>query len=222
MKRTNLIILTAALVCLVNSSFSQTINWKNLQPSQKHIVNLNMGFDNAFGIGVGYGYHFNTKMPLVLNLEYSMPLGDNAFDDLKTKIGAQLNLFRANSFFATVKAYGIIRRFENDLATMLNFGSEFSATGGFYKNKWFAAGEFGFDKAIITHIKHSSLMKQYNPGLQSGWYIPTAGSFLYGLHGGYSFKRNDVYAKIGRTLSQDRKTVSTVPFYFQLGWSMRW
>jgi len=189
---------------------------------QKHLVNLNVGFDNASVIGIGYGYHLKTKMPLVLNLEYSMPLGDRTFDDFKTKIGGQLNLVRANSFFAAVKVYGIIRRFENDFARMINFGSEFSTTAGLYKNKWFAAVELGFDKAITTHLKHSNLMKQYNPGVQSGWYIPTGGNFSCGLQVGYSFKRNDVYAKIGRTLSQDFKTTSIVPYYAQLGWSMKW
>ena len=209
-------------MCLLNFSFAQNINWKNLQPTQKHIVNLNVGFDNASVVGIGYGYHLNTKMPLVLNLEYSMPFGDKPFDDFKTKIGGQLNVVRANNFFTVVKAYGVIRRFDNDFARMINFGSEFSATAGLYKNKWFAAAELGFDKAITTHIQHSSLMKQYNPNVQSGWYIPTGGNFLYGLQGGYSFNRNDVYAKVGRTVSQDFKTKPTVPLYFQLGWSMKW
>jgi len=209
-------------MCLLNFSFAQNINWKNLQPTQKHIVNLNVGFDNASVVGIGYGYHLNTKMPLVLNLEYSMPFGDKPFDDFKTKIGGQLNVLRANNFFTVVKAYGVIRRFDNDFARMINFGSEFSATAGLYKNKWFAAAELGFDKAITTHIQHSSLMKQYNPNVQSGWYIPTGGNFLYGLQGGYSFNRNDVYAKVGRTVSQDFKTKPTVPLYFQLGWSMKW
>ena len=222
MKHINHIIFTAAFTTLLNFSFAQNINWKNRQPSQKHIVNLNVGFENASVIGIGYGYHLNTKMPLVLNLEYSMPFGDKAFDDFKTKIGGQLNLLRANSFLATVKAYGIIRRFKNDFARMTNIGCEFSTTAGFYKNKWYVATELGFDKAIITHLKHSSLMKQHNPNVQSGWYIPTGGNFLYGLQGGYSFKRNDVYAKIGRSVWEDFETTPMLPFYFQLGWNMKW
>src|SRR5262245_4721433 len=175
MKQIKYIMLAAILTCMLNLSFAQNINWKTLQPSQRHIVNLNVGFDNATVIGVGYGYHFNTRMPLIVNVEYSMPMGDMVFDDFKTKIGGQLNLVRAKDFYATVKAHFITRRFQNDFARMVNFGSEFSATAGLYKNKWFAAAELGFDKAITTHIKHSDLMKEYNPELQSGWYIPTGG-----------------------------------------------
>jgi hypothetical protein len=221
MKHIHQIIITSLFTCLVNLSFAQNINWKTLQPSQKHLINLNVGLDNAAVIGVGYGYHLNTTMPLVLNLEYSQPFGKNVFDDFKTKIGGQLNLLRTNNFYATVKAYGIIRRFENDYARMVNFGSEFSATAGIYKNNWFVAPEFGFDKAIVTHLKHSSLMKEYNPQVQTGWYIPMGGNFFYGIQGGYSFKHSDVYAKIGKYVSQDFETAPMVPVYLQLGWSVK-
>lgn len=221
MKNLYRIIPAAIFTCLLNISFAQNINWKNLRPSQRHIISLNAGFDHGTVIGVGYSYQLSTKMPLILNLEYSMPFGDKLFDDFKTKIGGQLNVVRANNLFAAVKAYGIVRRFENDMTRMLNFGSEFSATAGFYKKKWYAAVELGFDKAIVTHIKHSDLAKEYNPEIQSGWYIPTGGNFMYGLQGGFSFKNNDVYAKIGRTVSQDFKTRTLVPYYFQVGLNVK-
>ena len=221
MKQVNLLILIAVLSLLFRPSFAQNINWRALQPSQKHMVNLNVGFDNATTIGVGYGYHLKSRLPIVLNLEYSMPFGDNTFDDLKTKIGAQANLIHAGNFFTTVKAYGVIRRYENDLVRMIDFGSEFSTTAGLYKNNWFAAGEFGFDKAITTELKHSERAKEYTPGLQSGWYIPDGGNFFYGLQLGYTFNRNDLYTKIGRTMNENLKTTATIPFYFQLGFSTR-
>ena len=218
----NRLILSVASIFLLNISFAQNINWKKLQPTQKHMINLNLGFDHGSYIGIGYGYHINTKMPLVLGIDYSMPFGNEPFDDFKTRIGGQLNLIRANSFFTAVKAYGVFRRFENDFARMINFGSEFSATAGIYKNKWFAAAELGFDKAITTHLKHSDLMKEYNPQVESGWYIPTGGNFLYGIQGGFSARGSDLYARIGRTLAQDFKTRPTIPYYFQLGWTARW
>ncbi|HEX7845027.1 MAG TPA: hypothetical protein VF476_04440 [Chitinophagaceae bacterium] len=222
MKLLQSILFTVLFTSLSTLLPAQQINWKALQPSQRHIVNLNVGFDNATTIGIGYGYHFNTKMPLVLNVEYSMPAGKDIFDEMKTKIGGQLNIVHTNNFYTTVKAYGIIRRFENDFARMVNFGSEFSAVAGYYKQKWFTAAEFGFDKAIVTHIKHSDLMKEYNPGLKSGWYLPTGGNFFYGVQGGYSFKNSDVFARVGKTVAQDFKTSSLIPYYFQVGWAVKW
>jgi len=221
MKQVNLLILIAVLSLLFRPSFAQTINWKNLTPSQQHVANLNLGFDNSSTAGLGYGYHLRSKLPVLLNLEFSIPFGDKVFDDLKTKIGAQANLIHTGDFFTTLKAYGIVRRYQNDLVRIIDFGSEFSAAAGIYKQKWFAAGEFGFDKAITSQVKHSSLAKEYAPGIQSGWYIPDGGYFFYGIQLGYTFNHNDLYTKIGRTISQDLKTTPTVPIYCQLGLTSR-
>ena len=221
MKKITQIIAAIILTCALNKSLAQNINWRNLEPSQKHIITVNGNFDNAVTLGVGYGYHLKTKLPIVLNIEYSMPMGKSLFDDLKTKIGGQIELVRINNFSTTVKAYGIIRRFENDFARFINFGSEFSALSGYYKQKWYVAGELGFDKAIVTHVKHSALMKQYNPSLVNGWYIPTGGNFFYGVQSGLTIGSNDVNIRIGKTIEQDFKTNPLVPFYFQLGWNKR-
>jgi len=219
MKQLNLLILIAILSICFRPSFAQTLNWKNLAPSQKHIGSLNVGFENATIAGLEYGYHVRSKLPILLNLEFSVPFGSNLFDDVKTNIGAQANLIHAGNFFTTVKANGIVRRYQNDLVRIIDFGSEFSAIAGIYKHRWFAAGEFGFDKAITSQLEHSKLAKEYDPDLQSGWYIPDGGHFFYGIQLGYSFKGNDVYVKLGRTINQDLKTTATVPLYGQLGFT---
>lgn len=82
---------------------------------------------------------------------------------------------------------------------------------------WHLAGELGFDKAITTQIKHGSLMKEYYPGIQDGWYIPTGGNFFYGIQSGIAFKNTDTCLKAGKTVTQDFKNTATLPFYFQLG-----
>ena len=67
-------------VCL-----SQNLNWASLKRDQRHILNVNAGYDYAFTYGVGYGYQMKTKFPIVLNLEHSQPAGEDIFDDFKTK-----------------------------------------------------------------------------------------------------------------------------------------
>ena len=132
-----------------------------------------------------------------------------------------MNIVQEGNFRGTIKAFGIIRRYENDMSRMLNFGSEFSATAGYYKKGWFAAAEFGFDKAIITHIKHSRLMHDYNPGVQNGWYLPTGGNFFYGLQAGVSFAGSDLIARVGKTAGQDWKKNTLIPAYAQIGWNVK-
>ncbi|WP_445737597.1 hypothetical protein [Mariniflexile sp.] len=210
-------ILIPLLFLIASNSFSQNINWRNLTNEQKHIISLNVGLLHGATIGVGYGYQLNTKLPIILNAEFSIPFGEILFDDFKTKIGAQAEILKIGGFSTTVKAYGVFRRFENDNARLLNFGSEFSAVSGYYKHNWYVAGEFGFDKAIVTHIKHSDIMRDYYPEIKNGWYIPTGGNFFYGIQSGLSFGRNDLNLKIGSLITQDFKTTPNFPYYLQFG-----
>lgn len=215
-------ILSVAL-CLVwaNASFSQNINWKSLAAGQKHIVNLNAGFDYSFAAGAGYGYQLNTKIPAVLSVEYSMPSGRDIFDDFKTKIGAQAKVVQWGSFLATARLYGNFRRYESSLVRIASFGAEASVACGYYQSRWFAAAECGFDKAIATHLKNSDTAREDFPEIQDGWYVPTAGNFSYGIQGGFSVKKLDFYLKLGKVLTQDFSTAPSVPFYFQLGANRR-
>lgn len=203
------------------NSFSQNINWRNLTKEQKHIVSINIGLDYGTIFGIGYAYKLNTKLPIVLNTEFSIPSGNKTFDDFKTKIGVQTEVIKIGDFSTILKANGVFRRYENVMARFLNFGSEFSALAGFYKPKWFLSGEFGFDKAITTHVKHSELAQQYYPEIKNGWYIPTGGNFIYGLQSGFSFKKNDVTLKVGKVIQEDFKTKPTIPFYLQLGFNRK-
>jgi hypothetical protein len=105
---------------------------------------------------------------------------------------------------------------------MLNFGSDLSGNIGYYRSKWFIAGEVGFDKAIITNFKHSKVYRDQYPGVADGWYEPaTGGNFYYGLQAGFSFKNQDIYMKAGKLLRQDFKTTPFIPFYFQLGYNIK-
>jgi hypothetical protein len=200
---------------------AQQINWRSLNDNKPHIINANVGWEYGFVAGVGYGQKLKTKLPIVLNLTYSSPFGDKVFDDFKTRLGAQAEVLKMGSFSASVKAYSIFRRYQNELVRLVNFGSEFSTNVGYYKEKWYIAGEFGFDKAITTHIKNSEAMKRIYPGVQNGWYVPTAGNYFYGVASGYSIKSNDIYIKVGKEVSQGFTTTPTLPFYLQFGINKR-
>jgi len=217
----NIISITVMVMLFALNATAQNINWKSFKENQNHIAAVNIGFDNSFSAGIGYGYKLKTKQPIVFNAEYSMPFGNNLVDDFKTKLGGQMEVVRIKNFAAAIKAHGIFRRYHSGLVTMSNFGSEFAANIGYYKTRWYAAGEFGFDKAIVTNIKNSSLMKDMYPAVRDGWYIPTGGNFFYGIQGGYSFGSNDLNLKIGKTVTQDFKTTAMLPVYLQLGFNRR-
>ena len=216
------IAVVSILVCfLYQQSFSQTLNFNNLKREDKQIVTANAGLDYGLVYGAGYGYQVKSKKPLILSVQLSGPSGENLTDDFKTKIGAQMRFYKIRNFHFTAKAHGIYRKNKNDFVALQNFGAEVSATIGCYKQKWFTAVEVGFDKAIVTHFKHSEDYKQIYPGVQDGWYEPaTGGNFNFGVLGGYSFKRSDIFLEGGLVTTQNFSK-SQLPFYGRLGYTIR-
>ena len=220
MKHIQLAFVFIILFCcsIVNA---QTINWKRID-EQKHIANINIAADYGLNYGVAYSYRLKSKRPVLLNAEYSFPSGKNLTDDFKIKTGTQIRWWQSGNFHVASKFQGIFRRYNNDFARLLNFGVDLSATAGYYKHHWFVAGELGFDKAIVTHFKHSDLYKSNFPGVKDGWYEPsTGGNFYYGVQGGWSGKNKDVYLKLGKLTQQDLNSSPMLPFYAQLGFNLR-
>lgn len=217
----NIILTVIAFLSLFTTVKAQNINWAAFQEGQHQFVYLQAGWDYSLNAGAGYGYKFNTGIPLLANVEYSFPAGNNIFDDFKVRLGGQAELLQLGGFSLTAKAYCPIRRYENSLASLFNFGSEFSGVAGYYGRHFFAGGEFGFDKAIVTHVKNSDQARLDYPGIQDGWYIPTGGVYFYGLQTGVSFQRMDISARIGELVNQGFRTKPFIPYYASVGLNLR-
>jgi hypothetical protein len=216
-------LLVLALTAATGIANAQTVNWMSLQKDQKHIVNLHIAGEHGLVFGAGYGRQFSiAQLPVIVQAEYSQPAGNQIFDDFKTKLGAQVRVFKFNNIQVSAKAQGIYRRYQNDLSRLQNFGSDMSLTTGYYRRHWYAAGDIGFDKAIVTHIKHSEDYRAQYDGAKDGWYEPsTGGNFYFGIQGGYSIRHYDIYIKGGRLETQDLKSAPAMPYYGQLGCNIR-
>lgn len=215
------IFLAIALMGIAAIAVAQQINWQAFDTAPKNLIYIKAGWDYGMTLGVGYGRKFDTKLPMLANIEYSFPTGENLFDDFKVKVGGQVELLRLGGLSATAKVYCPIRRFENDVVSLFSFGSEFTGIVGYYSRKWYVAGEFGFDKAIATHIKHTAEARETYPDAKDGWYVPTGGNYAYGLQTGFSFGENDLTLRAGKLASQGWKTAPFIPFFAQLGYQRR-
>lgn len=222
MKTIKLLIVLVLPFCIYQKALAQKVNWNSLEDS-KHIINVGIGWNYSLSYGLGYAYQVNAKIPLILNANFSIPSGENLLDDFKTKIGGQIVLLNKTNFKGSITLNGIYRRYENPLVRLQNFGSEMKGTFGYYKPKWFVATEIGFDKAIVTHFKHSETFKEtiYHD-VKDGWYEPaTGGNFQYGIQTGYSFEKSDITINIGMVTTQDFKTTPLIPYYLMLGYNYR-
>ena len=221
--KNQIIILISAFTFLAGAANAQTLNWESMNTENNHVLNVNAGVEHGAIFGLGYGMRIENKFfPLIVNIEYSFPSGDELIDDFKTKAGAQIRWVEFHHFQFTTKLHGVFRRYEDDDVRLVNFGSDLSGVIGYYRTKWFVAGEIGFDKAIITHFKHTDLYAEQYPAVKDGWYGPaTGGNFYYGVQAGFSFGDHDVYARAGKILTQDFRTSPTLPMYGQLGYNIR-
>lgn len=218
------IIIIAIFLFCQNKMYSQVINWGNIAVKNKHLLHVDIGAEYGAIVGVGYHHLIPIKrFPLWLGGELSMLSGSQLTDDFKVRLGAQIKIFELNHFQFSARFQGIARRYHNQSVTLFNFGSDLAGTIGYYRKQWFFGVEAGFDKAIVTHFKHSDWYKQnIYDNVQDGWYEPaTGGNFYYGVQGGISFKKIDITLKAGKVLQQDFKSRPLLPFYGQVGLNFR-
>jgi hypothetical protein len=213
---------TLILLAVAEAGMSQNINWRSLGEDQRNIIQLNFGYDYGVTAQAGYGRTFTFIRPVVVGLDFSMPMGQNLVDDFKVKLGAQIEVVEMGGFSATLRINSIFRRYENELVRIVSFGSDLGLVAGYYSRTWHAAGEFGFDKSIVSHLKHSDIMRSYYPRIRDGWYIPSGGHFYYGIQAGKTLGENlDLTLRVGATNAQHSDEEAAVPYYLQLGLGMR-
>lgn len=222
MKSLKVLILSVLMLFSFLKSNGQTVNWNTIE-NTNHIINVGVSWDYSLSYSAGYGYKFNTKFPILVNGNFSIPFGHNLLDDFKIKIGGQILILDNSNFKTSISLNGIYRRYENPLVRLQNFGSELIGTFGYYKPKWFIAGEIGFDKAIVTHFKHSqSFNDNIYENVKDGWYEPaTGGNFLYGFQTGISFESTDLILTVGKVITQDFRSTPLIPFYLTLGFNYK-
>ena len=220
MKR--LVKLLLVVIVLAEGSYAQNVNWRSLREDQSNLVQLAVGYDFGAVAGLGYSRSFTLITPMMAGVEYSFPMGDDLTDDFKVRIGGQIEAMRIGGFSASAKISSIFRRYQTELVSIVSFGADLGVLAGYYDPAWYAAGEFGFDKAITSHLKHSEVMKAEFPGIRDGWYVPTGGHYYFGVQGGKTIGESfELSLRLGATKAQFNDENAVIPWYLQLGFAVK-
>jgi hypothetical protein len=218
----NSVIAVLVVMALASTGYSQNINWRSLGEDQRNVVHFSFGHDFGVTAQAGYSRSFTVIKPVVVGLDYSSPMGRDLVDDFKVRIGAQVEIVQIGGFSTTLKIASNFRRYENALVRIASFGSDFAVLAGYYRSTWYAAGEFGFDKSITSHLRHSDVMRANFPAIKDGWYVPSGGHFYYGIQGAKTIGESlDLSLRLGATKAQDNDEDALVPWYAQLGLGIR-
>jgi hypothetical protein len=185
---------------------------------QANRVYATFGLDPAFVGTTGYGRVIRLYGH-AFQLTGDLGLATAQLDtrDFRARVGAQTSLLRWRSLHLVGSATFITRGTQNQVYKALDFGADFTGTLGLYRRGWFVAGEFGKDKAIITHVTNSDWYKRYYyPDAKDGWYLDAGGTFHYGLAAGLALGAVEVAGRFGwlRTETWDQMTP---PYYATVG-----
>jgi hypothetical protein len=102
------------------------------------------------------------------------------------------------SFRVTGSAAFITHGTDNSVHSDPNFGADVVGTSGFYRRGWFVAGEFGCDKAIITHVTRSDRYHTYfYSNARDGWYLDSGGTVHCGAVAGVGLGRRELLLRYG-------------------------
>lgn len=219
MKTINKIILSIVLLLAVKVGTvkAQGINWTELAEGKKHFVTLNFGVDNSSYYGLSYGYKIGkTDLPLMVDAAFEIPFGREVFDDWSSRVGLQYRLWNHNNLWWSARASVIFRKYESDVADLLNFGSGLSTLFGYQKPHWGVAGEFSYERSEVTKIKNH-LLVDYYPEITDGWYNTPGGNFKFGLQANARIKTVNLFVHSGVTFGQDFENNPTLPFYAKVG-----
>ena len=190
--------------------------------ADRNIVYATAGLDPALIAGAGYarvipvmGHDFQ------LNVEGGLVAAQLDTRDYRARVGVRTSLLHWRSLHLTGSATFAVRGTDNVIYRALDFGADGTAALGVYRHRWFAATEFGKDKAVITHVTQSAWYRtHYYPDAKDGWYLDAGGTFHYGLASGVALGPAELTLRAG-WLRTEKWGDMMPPMYASMGLGFR-
>jgi hypothetical protein len=215
------IIAVALLAAAPLSAHAEDLNFARLDTGT-NVVTLTTGAEHGLVLGAGYAHVMQLAgRPLVVGGDLTLVGGDADLRDFRLRAGALASVVGDGAWKVIGGASAVVRATKNDLAQMVDVGSDISILGGRYSKRWFVAAELGFDWAITTHITHSDAYRMIvYPDARDGWYGNAGGLFRGGIQGGASFGANDIIVRAGM-LRDDSGKSPMFPIYATAAYDRR-
>ncbi len=186
-------------------------------------LHVSMALDPAVITSVGVGRTTSLfGSTAQFGLEVGVVAGDADLRDYRVRLGGELQVMQRGAFRVAASAAFMTRGTSNTVFRAINFGSDFGVTAGVYHHGWSVAGEVGFDKAIITHLKHTQAYRdQYYEDAKDGWYLNNGGTARLGVRMGSHIGSAELLLRAGIMRTQGGETL-TAPGYLTLGVGFGW
>lgn len=183
--------------------------------SESSAIFTSFGLDPALVTTFGFARGFNISSinkNLMLSTEISIPIQFD-LNDSRLKLEGHINILSFSKFNCWGGLSLIERNTKNSIHRANSLGVGIVFLTGYYGERWTIASEFGYDRSILTYIKHSSWYKTYfYTDAKDGWYGNTASHFYYGIRTGFSLAKFEITVRAG---AQKTKSIINplVPVY---------
>jgi hypothetical protein len=217
MNRTTLV--AAALVIGAAAAGEAGAQWNPARfDESSNRVYTTFGLDPAFVTSVGYARVIPVRGHAIqVAAEAGVASAEVGVRDFRARLEVQSSIVQWRSLRLTGSASFITRGIDNTVYRGVNFGADLTGAVGFYRPAWFAAAEFGKDKAVITHVKHTDWYRtNFYPDAKDGWYLDAGGTYHYGVRAGFAVGSAELTARAG-FLSSEHFNDVTPPFYGSVG-----
>ncbi|MEE9430484.1 MAG: hypothetical protein V3V16_05545 [Melioribacteraceae bacterium] len=183
----------------------------------KQSIYINIGLDPAVLTTFGYSYRLSSEnfwKDIILFGEASIPVGEFEINDYRIKVGIQNSLVNSDNWNFSLAGYFMVRGTENSIHSATNYGLGILALAGYYESDWFSAFELGYDKGILTDIKHTDWYRDYfYSDVRDGLYSNPSGNISLGLRGGYLISDFEITLRAGIAKTEMFNNPVGVPFY---------
>lgn len=157
---------------------------------------------------------------LQLGIEGGVVGGTTDAGDFRARLGAQARLLRWRDLNVTANLAFVTRGTKNQVYRAINLGADLSSTVGVHRRGWFAAGEVGFDKAIVTRLTHTDWYREnVYPEAKNGWYVATGGTWRFGVVSGVAVGRTELVLRAGIPRTERGRSLA-IPYYASLGFGV--
>jgi hypothetical protein len=202
---------------------AQEVNLARLDEGSANRVYVRTGAEWAFVAGLGYARTVPVgQRRLVLLGELTAPWAAADASDYQARVGALVPLLIWRGWQLAGSLAPTVRGTRNDLGRMASLSANTGVIGGYYSQRWFAAGELGFDYTLTTRIAHSQLYRDtVYENARDGWYVNPGGNYRLGGQAGVSFRRYELALRAG-ILRDMMGGQPMFPLYATLAFSTSW
>lgn len=187
--------------------------------SHKNQAFTAIGLEDGIVSSFGYGRRLDLSLwqqPLEVWTQLRLPIFELDAGDIEGSAGARISLLCRGPWHLRAGISTLLRKSQSRMLSTTSWSLQGDILPSYVGDSWTFGLAFGYQRNILTYLRHGEDYLFHYPQAQSGWYTGMGGSIRAGVLVGLRFVDWGVVLRMGalRTASLNARLV---PFYASLG-----